>query len=330
MYNSVSNRFKQASRYYRAGRTVQGMYRAGKAVGNYIRYKLAPKRQAPPRKPRKAKSSKTNLRKQVSKIQQQLSTQMGTYTKKNRIYNSCITAGVGECAYVTNSFNSVTSLSAVIDAVKYFNPSVPGTLVSVDLTSPTFQQQVLFTKNYVKVNLRNNYSVPCIATIYILATKNDHSIAPDTSMSSSLTDMSNALITSPLIYPTDCHEFNDLWKIQKSVTRHLNPGQEVNLGHGFPTFKFDPPLMDDFSPTYQKSFHGSNIFIRVEGVNGHGATSGVNGLNAGVDVLIDEYFTVKYPAGVNVQYIEIVDAPAAIVGVHNVSQITNEQAVYAR
>jgi len=329
----VQNRslWNRASAAYRTTRTAVGMAKAAAAAGAYVGYKLGFKRKArrPARRMKPKRAVKGNsLKKQVARIQQQLSTQTGTYTQKTRVYGAVLTSAAGECAYHVQSMNSVVNLSAVIDAVKYFNPSVPGTLISVDMTAPTFQQEVLFTKSYLNCLVRNNYSVPCKVTVYMLRSKTDNSISPTTAMSSSLTDQSNATIASPLIYPTDCHEFNDLWRIEKSQTVTLQPGKEFTYSMASKPFKFDPPLADDVSTTYQPKYHGNACMIRLDGVLGHGATSGIKYLSAGIDYRFEKIYTVKYPAGINVQYTEIVDSQDTIVGSHVVSQLQNEQAPF--
>lgn len=217
----------------------------------------------------------------------------------------------------------------MIDAVKYFNPAVPGTLVSVDMTSPTFQQQIRFTKSYGRLDVRNNYSVPCKATLYILKVKSDTSISPESAIAASAADETNTTIVDRLLFPTDCHEFNDLWSIVKSKTFYLQPGQEASMNHSFPVFNFDPALADDHSDTFQKRFHSGYGMVRVEGVLAHGSTSGMTHSKAGVDCSFVQIHTVKYPAGVSVQYLEIVDAPTTIVGTCQLSQLDSEQATYA-
>jgi len=288
----------------------------------------APARRAPMRRTRNVKP-KASLQRQVTALKQQVNTQMGTYTQKLRTYLAAISANANECDYASISFNSNTVLAAVIDAVKYFNPAAPGTLVSVDMTAPTFQQQIRFTKSFGKISIRNNYSVPCRATMYMLRCKVDTSITPETAIAASCTDETNSSIVSPLIFPSDCHQFNDLWSIVSSKSVYLKPGDESSLSHSYPAFNFDPALDDDHGLSYQKHYHGSIMMVRVEGVIAHGSTSGMTHSKAGVDVVYDQIHTVKYPAGVNVNYIEISDSPITVVGTLQVSQPEAEQATYA-
>lgn len=287
-----------------------------------------PKRQYKRKVQKNAKIIKDVARK-VQKLSDQVSANTSTYIKKYRICDSLLCASSNVVNYAVIQVNTKPVIEAVIDSVKYFDPSVPGTLINVDLTSATFQQEVRFSNVYSRCQVRNNYSVPAKVTIYFCKNKKDTSINPDTAISNSLTDMSNALITSPMIYPSDMHEFGDLWSISKSSTMVLEAGQELVMSNSLPSFKFDISHADDHALTYQRYFHGSCYLIRLEGVVGHGATSGTSRGKAGIDYCVDRHHTVKYSGGSDIIYLEVSDNSETVVGNNTVSQLANEQATYA-
>jgi len=326
-----SKKFKgRTARFVQPAATAGAvMYKAAKIIAG--RYKKTRKYPNLKRKAFKAgpRVSVRNLTKQVRALSKTVNTDKALFIKKYRIMESLKIASINQVIYAARALNNVSVLEGVIDAVKYFDPNDPGTLITVNLATPTFQQKVRFTKSYLVGNIRNNYSVPCVVDCYFLNVKKDTNIEPDTAMSNSLADLSNAAITSPLIYPTDCHDFTDLYKIVKHKKQLLNPGQEFNFSGSCPSFSYDVSLSDSHTSSYQKYFNGSVMLTRVEGVMGHGQTSGVGQLKGGVDIEWRRIHHVEYEGGVNTTYIEVSDSPGNIEGNHVCSQLEAEQEQYA-
>lgn len=317
LYNAAS----YGEKYYRAKRAVnaQIVKQAGKPIRRRYRrrrYNRTYTKQLP------------RIKKDIAVLKKQVKSNTSTYIKKFRTFGTSLSAANNQCDYHEVGMNSVSILQDVIDSVKYFDPSTPGTLINVDLSAPTFQNQVNFVKSYCKVLARANYSVPTRLTLYICECKKDTSIAPATAISNSLTDFSNAASTSPLVYPTDCHDFNDLWKIVASKRCVLQPGQEVSLSHSFKPFMYDVSLADSQSDSYQTYFHGSIMLIRVEGVTAHGSTSGTAQAQGGVDLEVERQHVVKYPGGADIVYMEVDDNPNTIVGTIQLTNVDILQTTY--
>lgn len=331
--NSLATGIRYGSKYAPAVKAVM------KAINNRQTVKASPQyrryvkknrvyKRRPYRGRRKSCSTK-KLSKEVAKIKKQVSANTSTFIQKNRAFSSALVPNTTEVVYNTFSLNSLTNLESAIDAVKYFDPNTPGTLITVNLSTPTFQNQVRFTSCYAKAICRNNYSVPANVTIYVMSVKKDTGLAPTTVMTSSLADMSNTTITDPLIYPSDCHDFNDLWKITKSKSWLLSAGEECSLSHSMPSFNYDVSLSDAHNLFYQKGFHGSVFLVRVTGVLAHGSTSGHAQSKAGVDITYQRNYKINYPGGADIIYLESNDSPSAVVGTLQLSQLSNEQATYA-
>lgn len=268
------------------------------------------------------------IRKEIRELKQKVNSNLSTYIKKARTVAQLTVANVGETAYLNTGINSLSVLDGVIDAVKYFDPATPGSLITVNLTLPTFQNQVRFVKSYSKTTCRNNYLVPCDIRIYYLENKLDTSISASSSMSNSLADMSNGSITSQLIFPSDCHDFNDIWSIKTSKHVILAPGAEVSLSWSCKPFLYDTSLNDSHASAYQKSNHGSEVLVRISGVMSHGSTSGVTIGKGGVDVSVERHHTVEYPGGSDIKYLEVADGLQTTAGTVQVSQLIASQQTY--
>lgn len=341
MFRPYYNTAKTASKIAGAYQTGLFAARAGVrayrgAIGSlyHRRIAAAARRKYASRVPKRAPVSKPKktlkaVAKEVNSLKKRVSTMNTLYTKKYRAFGS-LTAATNQTGYQATALNDSGVVNGVIDSVKYFNPSAPSTLINVDLTAPTYQQKVRIVRSHMSYTIRNNFSVPCYVDAYFLKVKKDTSIDPDTSMSNSLADMSNASLTSSQIYPSDCHDFKDLWKIIKHKRIRLDAGKEFVFSASCPSFDYDISLSDSQTESYLKYMHGSCIMIRVEGIVGHGSISGVDMMQCGVDYEIRRIHTVEYSGGVNTEYIEVDDNTQAISGTHQCSQLNSEQAPYSR
>lgn len=289
-------------------------------------YKAAKK--APPRKYRKRYNKKKTLTRKVNELSRQVKSTTSKYIKKSRNFDQLINTTDNYVNMVSHAICSITQLQAAIDSVKYFDPSVPGTLINVDLSAPTFQNQVYFKRVWGRITARNNYGVPCKVTLYVCTNKKDTSITPITAINNGLADMSNGAINDTLVYPTDVHDFNDLWNIEKSKSFVLNPGDECSISHSVKPFRYDVSLSDSHNTEYAKYFHGSVLMIRLTGILCHGATSGASTIKAGVDYHYDRIYEVQYPGGADTTYLEISDNPETMVGTATVSIPDAQQAIY--
>lgn len=269
-----------------------------------------------------------NISKQVKTLQKKVNASLSTYIKKSRSYGSAIIANVEECVYSSQTVHNISVLQGVIDSVKYFDPATPATLINVDLSAPTFQNQVDFTSSYSSVIAMNNYSVPVRVRSYFFEVRKDTSIAPETAISNGLTDMSNGTITSPLIYPSDVHDLNDLWSVKSSKSALLMPGQELQHSWNAPSFKYDVSLSDSHNTTYQKYFHGCVHVFRIEGVPSHGSTSGQTQGKAGIDWIFNRIHKVEYPGGSNIKYLEVDLTSGSAVGTVQCSLPSVSQETY--
>lgn len=247
------------------------------------------------------------LAKAVHKLRIATESDQGVLTYRWRQTYRCL-ASVNSSSHtnVPVSLNGV--LETILAQLRYYNPSVPGTLTQADGASGTFMKDFTFDKIYTSLICRNNYQVPAKVRVYLCKVKDDTSIEPTSAFSNGLADIGNPSSTSPLVYLTDSPQFTDLWKIENSEIAQLQPGEEMKMTYSIPTFQYDPSLVDSHNQAYQTRYHGCVIVVRVEGVLGHDTSVDQQGsLAAGVDIQLDRTFVVKYSAGADIEYLVVND-----------------------
>lgn len=104
--------------------------------------------------------------------------------------------------------------------------------------------------------------------------------------------------TSPLIYPSNLAQFNDLWKIVKTKTKHLAPGASCYSTYSTGGFTYDPASFDQHNLAYQTKYKAFEWLIRLEGVTGHDSAADEHArIQCGVDMYISRVTRWVYDAG---------------------------------
>lgn len=219
-----------------------------------------------------------------------------------------VAAGTNACEYGAAATNKPAGYEAAITGLEYYDPST-GSLVTQSGTTGSFSKKFHFKRIYGKMMCRNNSTIACHCTIYSLICKADTNIAPETAMDNGLADLGISGHQSPLVYPTDSLEFGKLWRIEKSITRELAPGQSMTLAHSAPEIEYDPSFYDSHGLDFHRGLHTQVFFIRVEGPLGHGptTTTDVGVLKGMIDFQHDVTFDVRYDAGGKIKRIGLVD-----------------------
>lgn len=257
---------------------------------------------------RSRRQTRSNIPKRVRTLEKRMAEDTGVHTERFRDTASCVASANSSCFEGKVLINS-SRIESVISGLHFFDVNTPGTLATVDMTLGTFQKDIRIANVYGKLTARNNYQTPVICDVYVIRCKSDTSIEPSTAYTNGLTDVGAPLSTSTMVFPTDSPQFNDLWDIVKHRRWHLDAGQECSLGCNMGGFVYDPSLFDSHGLSYQTSFKGSVIYVRVQGVIAHDNTiSTEQGLiKCGVDYKLDSTWTVKYPAGADINYIKVND-----------------------
>lgn len=258
---------------------------------------------------------KTSLKKQIKQIQKSLKSDQAFHTHK-RFYGYSRTSGVGLCQHYEHDINAVNSLEAVMAYLRYYDPSVPGTLTTANAASGTYSRQVHFKNVYSRMDITNNFQVPCKVKVYLVKPKGDTNILPLTYYANGIADQviypAGADKTTASIYLTDIDVFNAQYssKLMKDII--LQPGATTYVSHSTGSFDYDPSVYDSHSLAYQPKFKCALWVIRVEGILGHDTAASERGiLAAGVDTTQYEKYEIVYDAGVNLNDIYCVDNRAA-------------------
>lgn len=330
---------------YHTQRYKRGLYNAGsqmlrraipwglkKAINYYYREPTATSsgRQAPaPRKTvrrsyrRKSYRPKTKkpIRKEIKEIKKSISNDTGTHTERYRAVGRMLTSTENTIFQDDVIANSASLIETPLAGLKYYNPATPGTLTTADGATGTFSHKFLFDSIYSHVRCVNNYQTPVYCTLYLLTPKGDTSVAPQEAFTSGLADIGSPSATSPLVHPTDSPVFNELWKIHKSVSKRLGPGQEMTLSHSIKKLVYDTAYNDAHTSTFKK-IEGAHVYlIRVEGSLGHDLSSNQQGrLPCGVDYEMNRKYVIKYNAGIDLTTLVVNDASHSFTNYGVVSQ----------
>ncbi len=248
------------------------------------------------------------LKKQVKQLSRIAKADQGTLVYRRRQTFDAQSSANSSAFVVSNELNSLANMELVLAQLRYYNPSDPVNLITASGNTGSFSKDFFFDMSFHKITLRNNYQVPVRIKAYIFKVKEDTSQTPMSAFTAGLTDVGNPSATSALVYPTDSRLLNEIWKIDKSLSCILQPGQEKVISVTLKKFVYDPATSDTHSLTYQRSFDGSNFNLRVEGVCGHDTTLDEQGiLQGGVDGVTDSVWKVLYPAGADIKTIIVND-----------------------
>lgn len=290
-----------AAGVYRASSYGQKYLKQKAAVNNQVRsYKSTRRRKYYKKKKshRRCDNKVKAVNKRVTKISRKVNKNLSTHIYRLRSTNSLIAS-----ANEQNSRSDSLLYDAVMDnaiaALRFFDPSNPTTLITSDLGTSTYAQDISFTKSVATMTIRNNYQVPCYVRAYICIPKVDTSLTPHSTWTSGLADQGNPSVVFPKLFLTDSQLFHDIWKIDSSQKILLEPGQQVVLSYASPRqFEYDPSLVDSHPSTYMKKFFACASFVQVTGVVAHDTALDEQGaIGSGVDILMDITFRIEYNSG---------------------------------
>lgn len=321
---NYANRYANGQLWYqqrgiRARNFATGALASSAIVGRYLKAKQAKNSSKVSKRPDDSKKyirkkpakritlskATDSLKKQVRDIKRNITDTEGTLIYRLRGTSRCL-ASVNAMNHVMLANNTMNNYETVLAQLRFFDSATPGTLVQASGATGTYYREYLFKKVYSHHVVVNNYQVPCKCTVYLVRPKQDTTIAPITAFTDGLTDVGGPSSTSPLVHLTDSDEFNDLWKIDKSTSKILHPGQRIDMYTSDSDVLYSPATFDSHSLDYQKRFHCWAYIVRVEGVLGHDTTADEQGfLQAGVDITCDQIYTVNYDAGIDLKYIVV-------------------------
>jgi len=260
-----------------------------------------------------APAPKKSLKEQVKAIQKEIKTNQATLVYKEIGTGRNVQSAVNQQTLGPLTQVTMGSYETVLAELRFFNPSVPGTLIQGSGASGTYERSYHFKSVYSKVSLVNNYQIPVKVKLYCCVPKEDTNIIPITAFTNGLADVGNPSNTSPYLDLTESPQFNKLWKIHKSVKKILQPGQVCKSSVNFKDIMYNPSIFDSHALDYQKKYKTFNWFVRITGVLAHdtAVTTEQSLAPCGVDFLTQTNYTVEYDAGVDLKWITISDTSDA-------------------
>lgn len=207
-----------------------------------------------------------------------------------------------------HSINSTTKYEAALANLKYYDPATPGTLITADAATGSYQKNFLVKSIYSKLDIRNNYQSDADITVYLCRVKADSSLSPATAWGDGIaTDAGNVAASSELSqYPTDYDVFNDLWTCKRVAHKVLSPGESMTATHSLENVEYNPALVDEHSASYQQRYASCVWLTVLRGTAAHDTSLDQQGLQAaGVDILQTQVWKVSYDAGINLSYVMV-------------------------
>lgn len=278
----------------------------------------------------KSDKKMTKVERDLKKLKRQTNATLGTMNYRALNTDKLLCAENAIDSDVYGSFG-VAGIEYALQYLKFFNPANPGTLTTASIAGVTYQNNVLLSKVSSQIYVRNNYQNDALVSIYLCKVKDDTNQSAQASWVAGYPDGGNAsAVTNQLQYPTDYNTFNDLWTAKRVVHKTLKPGQEAKYTHSEKNIEYSTSTVDTHALEYQKEYKAFEYLVMINGRLCHDSTSAVQqgfGL-AGIDVATRLSIQVKYPAGINIEYIHIVDNSTSMTtqGLQSQKPVSDNQA----
>lgn len=214
-------------------------------------------------------------------------------------------ASDNEQAVISYDGFSIADMESSLANLKYFDPANPGTLVTADFTTGSYQRQTHFKSMSTTMEFRNNYISDCNIVVYLCTPKDDTDIQPHTAFSNGATAGANVATTSVALYPSDFTQFKDIWNSKRVVNATLSPGQSISCSHTEKDVMYDPSVIDSHNLTYQKEYKNFVYLVVIRGTTSHStASANSRGLGAaGLDIIRRRTAVVNYDAGIGIEFV---------------------------
>ncbi len=249
----------------------------------------------------KKRSKMKTLQKKVSTLARNAKYDQGTLVYRLRATNR-VSCGLNASAFMGAPLNDRTTMEDIISELLYYNPEDPANLTAAPGNVGTFSHDFNISKAFHKIHMRNNYIVPCKVRVYLFAVKEDTNITPFSAFEQGLIDVGNPSINNALVFPTDSRMLTEIWKIHKMLSCTLKPGGVKTITWNTGKCNYDASISDTHSLDYQRSFKGSYVGFRVEGVEAHDNMLLEFGTGQGAfDYVIDSSYNCLYNAGADIK-----------------------------
>lgn len=309
IYRSIKNNFLRSNKAMPyTKRTTRKRSRRSTKKKQYKRTVTRKRRGRPSVRPKAS-----SLRKEVKLIKRQLNADSAKHVYK-AMYASTYSCAVNQCSYNESPIVTGPLIETFMANLRYYDPSAPGTLVTANASTGTYQREIHFKNIHGSIEISNNYQVPCKVRVYLLKPKGDTAITPSTYYNNSITDqlIGGGSTTTKGVFPTDLNAFMAQWSCSCVKDVVLDAGARIVATHNTGGFKYDPSLFDSHSLDYQTKFKACAWFVRLEGVFGHDTSANQQTTLAGqVDVNVQIKADIMYDAGINLDDLYVLNSHAA-------------------
>jgi len=243
----------------------------------------------------KSKKNKT-VKSRLARLERTVADESSTLVYKSDLKDT-LKPSAAQALNGFQNFVSTATIESALANCRFFDPATPGTLITANLSTPTFTQKIKVYQSGI-ATIKNNYQVPCVVTYGVKMPKVATNISPTTAWTNGLTDAGNPTNTSYLLDLKDSSEFGKAYK-GKMYTKTLKPGQSVTIKHYTKSFDYDPSWSDTFTETYQPRNKHAMLFYRVRGVLGHDTSVATEQglMPCGVDVHLRTTYNICYNSG---------------------------------
>ncbi len=279
---------------------------------------------------RKGNISKTKLnKKRINYLGKKISNNEADIDFRTIESLSTRTAGTNQCKYFSVDGSSKSLIEDSIKELKFFNPASPGTLITTNYNTGTFQKQIMI-RSSGSINLRNNYKVPITLKLYICKIKADTSLSPFDCITSGFVDIGSLAVTDVMSKASDSLILKDLWHYKKICDKLMQPGTEVTYKHYGKSYSYDTSLVDTHNLTYVKQFKVYSWLLRIGGVLAHDSVDvGDEGLqNSAIDIIIRRNHHIIYDAGVDLNEVQTDPTLNSFQNTANTTVLDHDQAEF--
>ena len=298
--------YKKAKKMYKKGEKIYEAY--SKMPYTNPRSQMVLRNLQPQLRLRKPKTKLQRVQNDIKKLKRFDKAGMGTHIHRQLEAKQLIALLNEQGVGVYGNGGYISQLETVLANLQYFNPAVPGTLTTADLSAGTYSKNIDFKSISTKIDVRNNYQTALDYTIYLCKVRDDTSTSPFTAYTSGLSDGGNlSSVTDLGQYPTDYNLVTDLWHLKVAKKGRLQPGQEVTCSHSEVNIEYDPSTADTQSLNYQKEYKAYMFMVVIKGVLGHdtAVANEVTTLSCGVDIGSTITYVIQYNAGANIKRIHV-------------------------
>ncbi len=249
-----------------------------------------------------------NIKRRVKRLEQNVSTVIANHQHRREDYTSVTTVAQNQTSYHFIEINTQARLESALGNLRFHNPSVPGTLITADLTDGTFNHEISVDSIHSRFECKNSYGSEIVFKVYACRYKKSSDLNVSQAIIDGLTDRVIGNGTNdPLIYPTDSEVFSHMFDVKSYGTTTLAPGETRVYKYDVKRFKYNPSK--DGADNHVFDIHAKPCLwlIRLSGAMAHDATDAtkVGQGTGGIDTKNNIKYHFSYDAGVNLDDISV-------------------------